>query len=133
MPNGRLQRWIIGICIFCGLLLTAIGVRFLLVPESAARAFGLAEPPQGYELHYIIGLRDVWLGLFAVALALLHEWRALMLGFGIGALVCFADAGIAAASRGALPQVAFHVGSGILCAVLTLLILRLRAAEGSGA
>src|SRR5271166_5099808 len=125
MPNERLQRWIIGTCLFFGLLLTAIGIRFLLVPESAAGAFGLAEPLKGYELYYIIGLRDIWLGLFAVALAAFGQWRALMFGFGIGALVCFADGGIAAASSGKLPQVAFHVGSGILCAALTLLILRL--------
>jgi uncharacterized membrane protein len=125
MPDERLQRWIIGTCLFCGLLLTVIGIRFLLVPESAAGAFGLADPPR-YELFYIIGLRDVWLGLFAVALAAFRQYRALMFGFGIGALVCFADAGIAAASSGKLPQVAFHVGSGILCAALALLILRIR-------
>ena len=126
MPNERLQRWIIGTCLFCGLLLTVIGIRFLLVPESAAGAFGLADPPRGYELYYIIGLRDVWLGLLAVALAAFRQWRALMFGLGIGALVCFADAGIAAASSGKPPQVAFHVGSGILCAALTLLMLRIR-------
>ncbi len=50
MPDERLQRWIIGTCLFCGLLLTVIGIRFLLVPESAAGAFGLADPPRGYEL-----------------------------------------------------------------------------------
>ncbi len=129
MGNKRLQPWIIGLCVFGGLLLTIIGIRYLLVPESAARTFGVATPPAGYELHYIIGLRNIWLGLLAVAFAALRQWRALMLWFGMGAVVCFADAGIAATSSGKLPQVAFHTGCGIACVALTFLILRLGRTE----
>ena len=74
--------------------------------------------PAGHELYYIIGLRNLWLGLLAVAFAALRQWRALALWFAMGTIVCFADAAIAASSTGKLPQVAFHIGCGIGCAVL---------------
>lgn len=116
MPrHSRLERWTLAICLIGGVLLTVIGVRYFLTPEGAARAFGVSPKPAGYEFHYIIGLRNVWLGLLAVAFALLREWRALALWFGFGALVCFADAGIAASSTGRLPQIAFHAGCGVAC------------------
>jgi hypothetical protein len=57
----RSERWIIAICIAGGVLLAVIGVRYLLVPEQAARTFGVPGRPAGYELHYIIGLRNLWL------------------------------------------------------------------------
>src|SRR5262245_45102538 len=105
------QTWVLAIGLAGGVLLTGIGIRFLVVPDSAAFTFGIAEPPSGYELHYIIGLRDVWLGLLAVAFALLRQWLALALWFGLGTIVCFADAGIVATSSGMPLQVAFHAGS----------------------
>jgi hypothetical protein len=95
-----------------------IGVRYLLVPPSAARTFGVPGRPTGYELHYIIGLRNVWLGLLAVAFAVLAEWRALALWFTAAVAVCFADGLIAVTSTGAVPQVAFHISCGIASAVL---------------
>lgn len=115
------ERAILAICLVAGVLLTVIGVRFFLTPEGAARTFGVAGRSDGYELHYIIGLRNIWLGLLAVAFALLSEWRALTLWFGFGALVCFADAGIAASSTGRVPQIAFHVGCGVACVGLAAL------------
>ena len=86
-----LQRWIIGISLAGGVLLAIIGVRYLLVPEQAAVTFGVPRGP-GHELYYIIGLRNVWLGLLAVAFATLRQWRALALWFAMGTIVCFADA-----------------------------------------
>jgi hypothetical protein len=103
-----------------GALLTVIGVRYFLTPEGAARSFGVAAKPAGHEFHYIIGLRNVWLGLLAVAFALLRDWRALTLWFGFGAIVCFADAAIAASSTGRTPQVAFHVGCGLACILIAV-------------
>jgi hypothetical protein len=129
MASTHPQRWLKAICLLGGLLLTVIGMRFLLAPESAARTFGVTTPPAGHEMHYMVGLRDVWLGLLAVALAALHQWRAVMIWSGMGAVVCFADAGIAGMSSGKLPQVAFHFGSGIVCIAVTLFILRLRINE----
>ncbi len=104
-----------------GLLLAVIGVRYLLVPEAATLSFGVGKRPQGHELYYIIGLRNLWLGLLAVAFALLQEWRALALWFAFGAIVCFADAGIAASSVGGLPHIAFHAGCGLACCGLPFL------------
>jgi hypothetical protein len=118
---SRRERLILVICVVGGTLLTVIGIRYLVSPESAARTFGVASPPAGHELHYIIGLRNVWLGLLAIGFTALAQWRALALWFGLGTVVCFADAGIAATSSGKLPQVAFHVACGIGCLALTFL------------
>ena len=118
---SRLERWILAVCLLGGVLLAVIGVRYLLTPEGAARTFGVLARPAGYEFHYIIGLRNVWLGLLAGAFALLRDWRALTLWFGLGAIVCFADAAIAATSTGRVPQVAFHMGCGIACILLAAL------------
>ena len=93
--------------------------------ESAAYTFGLAEPPTGYEMHYIIALRNVWLGLLAIAFVLFRQWYALTLWFGLGVFVCFADAAIAASSSGGTAQVAFHMSSGVLCAGLAVLLGRI--------
>jgi hypothetical protein len=94
------------------------------VPESAARTFGVPGRPAGYELHAIIGLRNIWLGLLAVSLAALRQWRALALWFAFGAAVCFADAVIVARATGAAPNVAFHVGCGFAFVVLALVLDR---------
>lgn len=112
---ARIERRVVALAVIGGALLTVIGIRYFLVPEGAARTFGVPGRPAGYELHYIIGLRNVWLGLLAAAFALLREWRALALWFALGTIVCFADAYIAATSTGRLPQVAFHVGCGLAC------------------
>jgi Domain of unknown function (DUF4267) len=111
----RAERWVLTLGLVGGALLTAIGIRYFITPEGAARTFGVTARPAGYEFHYIIGLRNVWLGLLAVALAALREWRVLALWFGLGAFVCFADAAIAASATGRLPQIAFHVGCGFAC------------------
>jgi hypothetical protein len=126
----RHQRLLLVFCLIGGILLTVIGVRYFLTPEGAARTFGVPGRPAGYELHYIIGLRNAWLGLLAVALAALREWRALALWFALGTIVCFADAFIAATSTGRVPQVAFHVGCGIACIGLASACRRLGRRTG---
>jgi hypothetical protein len=121
------EPWIGTVCLLGGVLLTVIGVRYFLVPESAARTFGVPGRPVGYEFHYIIGLRNVWLGLLAVGFALLRQWAALALWFSLGVIVCFADAAIAMGSTGRWPQIAFHIGCGIACIVLAAAAWRLAA------
>jgi hypothetical protein len=118
---ARSERWIFAVCLLGGVLLTAIGVRYFFAPESAARTFGVAAKPAGHEFHYIIGLRNIWLGLLAVAFALWRDWRALTLWFALGVIVCFADAAIAASSTGRVPQVAFHAGCGLACILIAAL------------
>jgi len=115
-----------------GLLLTVIGIRYFVVPESAARTFGVPGRPAGYELYYIIGLRNVWLGLLAVAFSALREWRALSLWFALGTIVCFADAAIAVSSIGRVPQVAFHIACGCACVVLAIVCWRVAARKVAG-
>jgi hypothetical protein len=112
------------VCLLGGVLLAVIGVRYLLLPEQAALTFGVPRRPAGHELYYIIGLRNLWLGLLAVGLALMRQWKGLVLWFGMGAFVCFADAAIAASSTGRWPHIAFHVGCGIACVGLALMAAR---------
>lgn len=116
------HRHLVWLAIAAGVLLTLIGIRFLIVPRTAANNFGLAREITGYPLHHMVGLRDIWLGALAIALAALREWRALLWWFALGAVVCFADAGIAGASSGKALAVGFHLLSGVFCAVLALAI-----------
>jgi hypothetical protein len=123
------QKLILGVCLAGGVLLTIIGIRFLLVPESAAYTFGVGPGTAGHEFHYIIGLRNIWLGMLAICFAVMRQWLALALWFGMCVFVCFADAGIAATSSGAPVQVAFHAGCGVICLFLTAAILRIARRE----
>jgi Domain of unknown function (DUF4267) len=110
-----------------GLLLAFIGIRYLVLPELAAVTFGVPRRPSGNELYYIIGLRNLWLGLLAVAFATFRQWRALAIWFAMGTIVCFADATIAASSTGKLPQIVFHITCGVASAVLAVTLWRVAA------
>ncbi len=121
-PRSSKHRHLVWLAVAAGFVLTLIGFRFLIVPRTAANNFGLAKDVTGYALHHMVGLRDIWLGVLAVVLGLLREWRALMWWFALGALVCFADAMIAGTSSGKAVAVAFHVLSGIFCSGVALAI-----------
>lgn len=127
--TSRRHRALLTVCLLGGALLTIIGVRYLLVPESAARTFGVPGRPAGYELHYVTGLRNVWLGALAIAFATLREWRALALWFAMATIVCFSDATIAAMSTARMAAVAFHVVCGF--ASIALAVLAWKAATGA--
>jgi hypothetical protein len=116
--QSRNERLVLIICLLGGVLLTIIGARYFIRPEHAARTFGVPDRPLGHELYYIIGLRNVWLGLLAIAFATLREWRALALWFTLGAVVCFSDALIGVTSTGRWAQTAFHVVCGLACIAL---------------
>jgi hypothetical protein len=112
------DHWISGLAIATGVVLLAIGVRFLLVPVDAADFFGIEQPQSPHHLHYVIGVRDLWLGLILIGLGWWREWRALTLTVGLAALVCFADAAIVARATGWAEAIAFHCASGVFCAGL---------------
>jgi hypothetical protein len=118
MKDHVRRQWLQGLAIAAGVVLALIGVRFGLVPRSAARFFGIDTPSSPAHLHYVIALRDVWLGLIIVMLALWRDWRGLALWLGLGAIVCFADALIIAHATGWISSILFHVASGIYCAAL---------------
>jgi uncharacterized protein DUF4267 len=122
--DRRTSRIVLAVCLAGGALLTLIGIRYVLVPQSAASMFGVPPRPAGFELHYAVGLRNIWLGLLAMAFAALREWRALALWFAAAVAVCFADGLIVATSTGSVPQVAFHLGCGLASAVLAVLCWR---------
>jgi Domain of unknown function (DUF4267) len=98
-----------------GLAMLVIGLRFLFVPEQAAKFFGVGPMPPAHQLHHAVGLRDLWAGALAAAFALTRQWRALMLWFTTGALVCFGDAILVFATGVRPSAVAFHAISGLLC------------------
>ena len=60
----------------------------------------------------------------------MREWRALGVLLGLGALVCFGDSAIAAASSGRATSIAFHAASGVFCGGLAYAVWRRR---GGGA
>lgn len=101
--------------VFVGAVLMLIGVRFLVVPDGAAATFGLGGAAEGPHLHYVIGLRDLWLGALAILFALLRDWRALFAWLVMGALVCFGDAMIVSAYDGPETALWFHGAAGVLC------------------
>jgi len=103
-----------------GLILTVIGIRFLFWPEAAARFFGVGAHPAGTEMHAVVALRDLWLGLMLLALAACRQWQAMAIWFGLGALVCFGDAALVANTTAKAQGVAFHVVSGIACVAIAL-------------
>lgn len=122
--NPRRDGRILALAALCAVGLAVIGLRFLLTPELAARAFGLAGKPNGFQLHAAVALRDLWLGLLALALVWLADWRGLTLWFALGALVCFGDAGIVVGADGRPVAVLFHMASGIVFGVLAALAWR---------
>jgi hypothetical protein len=114
----RLTEILFWLAIATGLVLSLIGIRFLLQPEPAATFFGIDRRNPGFAPHAAIALRDLWLGLLVIAFAVLRDWRAVGLWLSLATLVCFGDALIAATSSGRWVSVAFHSGSGLFCGVL---------------
>jgi hypothetical protein len=120
VKRRRRGRWILVLAGLAAVVLTIIGVRFIIMPEAAARMFGVPSRPPGFQWHAVVGLRDLWLGLMALGLVWLAEWRALTLWLGLGALVCFGDAGVVVGVGGKFGPFAFHVFSGFFCAGLAI-------------
>ncbi len=121
MKDHIRRRWLQGLAIAAGVALAVIGVRFGLVPRSAARFFGIDAPASPAHLHYVIALRDIWLGLLLIVFALLRDWRSMALWLAFGAAVCFADAVIVANATAWTGPLLFHVMSGIYCATLAIM------------
>lgn len=121
----RFADVLLGLAIATGVVLSLIGMRFLLAPEAAATFFGIDRRDPGFAPHATIALRDLWLGLLMVVFAVLRDWRAVGLWLGLATLVCFGDALIAATSSGRWVSVAFHSGSGLFCGVLAASAWRL--------
>ena len=101
-----------------GAVLCIIGLRFLLMPEAALRFFGITRSFDGFAVHAIVGLRDLWLGAIVIATAWRGDIRGLGIWFALGACVCSADGAIVAGDGGPALSIGFHVGCGILCVIL---------------
>lgn len=115
MKDRVRRRWLQGLAIATGLVLLLIGLRFAIVPRSAARFFGLDTPSTPAHLHYVVAVRDIWLALLVIVLAGLREWRALALWLGFGAFACFTDAAIVAHATGWMRAIVFHIACGLFC------------------
>ena len=111
----RKHRHLAWLGIAGGVLLVAIGIRFIVDPGAAQRTFGLPKQLVGGELHAIIGLRDIWLGGLAIAFAGLRQWRALAVWLLMGAVVCFGDGAIVLKAGFKAWALAFHWGCGVVC------------------
>lgn len=134
MVRQREQRFsdvLFWLAVATGVVLSLIGIRFLLQPEAAATFFGIDRRDPGFAPHAAIALRDLWLGLLVIAFALLKDWRAVALWLGLATLVCFGDAVIAMTSSGRWVSVAFHGASGLFCGILATLAWRLARQRAS--
>lgn len=132
-PRARRQRGLLaGLAAFASVLLAIIGIRFLILPEDATRTFGLGGKPLASSLDAAIGLRDLWLAGLGLAFAWLRDWRALALWLGLGSAVCFGDAVIVIRHGISPAAVAFHVASGVFCAVVGWRCWRLALKDRSG-
>ena len=105
------------ICLIGGVLLTVIGVRYLLMPEEAARTFGV--PAAGGVRTPLHHRPEERLARAAGGrLRPVREWRALALWFALGRSCVSPTRPLRQARPAELPQVAFHVGCGLACIVL---------------
>ena len=114
---------VVGYGWLAGVALCVIGVRFLLWPQSAAVTFGLGADFSQFGLHYVIGLRDLWLGLLAIVFAWRRSFLPLGLWFLLGAGVCLSDGVVVSAFSGPWTAVAFHGLSGVFCGIVGLVAL----------
>lgn len=131
MFKGRLRGTLIILTTLTGVVLLVIGIRFLLVPHQASRFFGIATAaaPGSTDLHYVIGVRDIWLAAIVIVLSALEDWRGLTIWMGLGVLVCAGDAAIAAQSSAKALPVAFHLASGLFCGALAVACWRKHSAN----
>lgn len=116
MPNTT--HSLRALTIIGGGLMAIIGVRFYVISEHAARVFGIGPQGSGFELHHVIAARDIWLGLLAIGLAVLRQWTALTLWFGLAVLVCLSDAYVVIGSGGKSGPLIFHLASAVACAAM---------------
>jgi hypothetical protein len=89
----------------------------MVMPSDAVTSFGLQGSSASAGLPFVIGLRDVWLAVIALAFLAYRDWRALALWCGAGSVVCAADAMLVAVLDGPISAVAFHAVAAGLCAV----------------
>jgi hypothetical protein len=110
-----------------GLTLCFIGARFLVVPGTAAAAFGV--PLAGIAAYAVgKGARDLSVGALLIAFTLLGERRAAALALLLGSVIPVVDGAIVLAWRGAHPgYLAMHWGTAVFCIALGVLQLRRRA------
>ncbi|XXT21034.1 DUF4267 domain-containing protein [Sorangium sp. So ce429] len=110
-----------------GLTLCFIGARFLVVPGTAAAAFGV--PLAGVAAYAVAkGARDLSVGALLIAFTLLGERRAAALALLLGSVIPVVDGAIVLAWRGAHPgYLAIHWGTAVFCIALGVLQLRRRA------
>ena len=114
------QERVVAFGVLAGVVLTIIGIRFLIWPQSGAYTFGLKLDGANFALHYVIGLRDVWLGVLVIFSALTRSFGPLSQWFLIGAVVCLFDAAIVVAFGGIAAAIVFHLLSGVFCALVGL-------------
>ncbi|MEV1173621.1 DUF4267 domain-containing protein [Nonomuraea sp. NPDC049784] len=110
-----------------GILLVVIGLRFFLVPEAAATAFGVPSTTSGMDAGAYLSvkaIRDLASALLTFALIALGDAHALGWAFLAMAIIPVGDAAIVA-RRGGHPALAYamHGGTAVVAAVVGLMLL----------
>lgn len=96
----------------------------MVQPEAAAGFFGIDGTDPRSPLHWVVGIRDIWLGALLAIAVRFDDWRAVTWWLVLAVGVCFADAVIAGLASGRPVSIAFHTLSGIGAAILAELSRR---------
>jgi hypothetical protein len=121
---NEFRTWVV---LGLALVLVLIGMLFVLAPVAGAALFG-NPAPEGIGQAYLraIGFRDLALGLYIGALALLATRRALVIVLGITVLIPVCDVALVAVMRGLTSpgHLLLHAGSAACFAVLASWVAR---------
>ncbi len=87
----KLPLWAKAAGYLFGIALLFIGARFLLMPETAERGFGLIYDQPSYAFHYIKGIRDVFTGLVITGFTVANWRKPLAVVILAGSLIPVVD------------------------------------------
>lgn len=108
-----------------GIGLLFIGVRFLLMPETAERGFGLIYDQPSYAFHYIKGIRDVFTGLVITGFTIANWRKPLAIVILTGSLIPVVDMLIVLRAATAVPGAEWiHGVTAVFAWVFGYLLLR---------
>lgn len=113
MTRGQ-QRIVVALSGMLGLFLLATGALLMFFPDVGECVFGVAFPGDGSPaFHHATGVRQSYLGLLVIALALSRQFRALGIALLLMTIVPAADAWIVlgASDDGFWPALTRHAPS----------------------
>ncbi|GAB3889375.1 DUF4267 domain-containing protein [Spirosoma agri] len=91
MQTDKLPLWAKITGYFFGIALLFLGARFLFLPETAERGFGLVYDQPSDSFHSIKGIRDLFTGLILIIFTAVNWRKPLMVVVLVGSLIPVVD------------------------------------------